>query len=134
MKAATTLSVYSRCWWKISIHAAREGGDYAGLESTIAGWISIHAAREGGDTELGYIKANTDISIHAAREGGDKIFIRITPANAGFQSTPPVKAATETDEIYTPNTGISIHAAREGGDIVVPGADALVPNFNPRRP
>ena len=41
--------LYHETVFAISIHAAREGGDYAGLESTIAGWISIHAAREGGD-------------------------------------------------------------------------------------
>ena len=58
---------------EISIHAAREGGD--GLQSTIdtASKISIHAAREGGDW-------------------GDSLLGRCTQA---FQSTPPVKAATD---------------------------------------
>ena len=35
----------------------------------------------------------------------------------GFQSTPPVKAATLGDVYYNPETDISIHAAREGGDL-----------------
>ena len=81
---------------KISIHAAREGGDSdasialsaAGLtfQSTppvkAATWrarcfysiklrISIHAAREGGDFASSPIKIDVWISIHAAREGGD---------------------------------------------------------------
>ena len=33
--------------------------------------ISIHAAREGGDFTRGINAEITDISIHAAREGGD---------------------------------------------------------------
>ena len=35
--------------------------------------ISIHAAREGGDTVNVSSKPTADISIHAAREGGDCI-------------------------------------------------------------
>ena len=34
----------------ISIHAAREGGDFRKLFAFITFTISIHAAREGGDT------------------------------------------------------------------------------------
>ena len=37
-------------------------------------------------------------------------------ACAGFQSTPPVKAATDAIMSYDTAPGISIHAAREGGD------------------
>ena len=44
-----------------------------------------------------------------------------------FQSTPPVKAATETTKRVRGVAPISIHAAREGGDL---------PNFgsSPARP
>ena len=51
-----------------------------------------------------------------------------------FQSTPPVKAATGTEEIMWHQCPISIHAAREGGD---GGLDSKIrrnSNFNPRRP
>ena len=34
-----------------------------------------------------------------------------------FQSTPPVKAATQLSEIEQREREISIHAAREGGDV-----------------
>ena len=56
---------------KISIHAAREGGDRSQQQDRIALPISIHAAREGGDPcqRIG-CRAGV-ISIHAAREGGD---------------------------------------------------------------
>ena len=57
---------------KISIHAAREGGDVNNGTRNAIEFISIHAAREGGDPlkvmgELLWLH----ISIHAAREGGD---------------------------------------------------------------
>ena len=35
--------------------------------------ISIHAAREGGDPDVAETKSFIRISIHAAREGGDTI-------------------------------------------------------------
>ena len=57
---------------RISIHAAREGGDgiAIGSEKYIRN-ISIHAAREGGDNCEIDVKFALRISIHAAREGGD---------------------------------------------------------------
>ena len=56
--------------------------------------ISIHAAREGGDFKEAILTASTFISIHAAREGGDLAFLYVLIIRREFQSTPPVKAAT----------------------------------------
>ena len=78
------------------------------------------------------------ISIHAAREGGDSVVAVIRFGILTFQSTPPVKAATKTQQQQPPPRtfqstppvkaatrqgkpkprmqAISIHAAREGGD------------------
>ena len=57
---------------RISIHAAREGGDAAFSVSPPRDCsISIHAAREGGDPANFGNKYRFIISIHAAREGGD---------------------------------------------------------------
>ena len=76
--------------------------------------------------------------------------------NVGFQSTPPVKAAT-LPKTYTATSGkisihaareggdaqvvtdgdaatISIHAAREGGDVLIRGLPLPIAHFNPRRP
>ena len=56
----------------ISIHAAREGGDFLELILAEEQAISIHAAREGGDLIIIAVARNAGIiSIHAAREGGD---------------------------------------------------------------
>ena len=120
---------------KISIHAAREGGDVIMVVAHIlrkvfqstppvkaatekackaAGlaFISIHAAREGGDDDLGAILEETDaISIHAAREGGDPC-----------------------QPLFGLALRISIHAAREGGDQLQPCVRGLYIHFNPRRP
>ena len=56
--------------------------------------ISIHAAREGGDMFPLKILPAHNISIHAAREGGDSAALVIRFGMLTFQSTPPVKAAT----------------------------------------
>ena len=57
--------------------------------------ISIHAAREGGDFAYERKAKISFISIHAAREGGDLAVDRVTLDTTPFQSTPPVKAATK---------------------------------------
>ena len=49
VKAATTISTTISTARRISIHAAREGGDRRELWSFRQYQISIHAAREGGD-------------------------------------------------------------------------------------
>ena len=162
VKAATRGCRPSRKLDSISIHAAREGGDHTPtfkrliigeFQSTppvkaatlraalcaLQGHISIHAAREGGDAPPSL--PNTSfrlISIHAAREGGDKLISYRALPRTGFQSTPPVKAATRPQaqlsfrivfqstppvkaatyrcSSRTRRRHISIHAAREGGD------------------
>ena len=58
--------------------------------------ISIHAAREGGDAKGFRLPVGNRISIHAAREGGDKTQAAAVQVALSFQSTPPVKAATQT--------------------------------------
>ena len=78
--------------------------------------ISIHAAREGGDKIHAYARISSSISIHAAREGGDDNSAWSFVAIAEFQSTPPVKAATLNSNFCDWSDRISIHAAREGGD------------------
>ena len=49
VKAATGYVYWLNPVTRISIHAAREGGDAAEIGGVINGYISIHAAREGGD-------------------------------------------------------------------------------------
>ena len=97
---------------RISIHAAREGGDGELRKSIPAEIISIHAAREGGDPCQPLFGFRFAISIHAAREGGDVLRSMTSGQSSKFQSTPPVKAAT----------------------VYVLSFRHVLCNFNPRRP
>ncbi len=72
MKAATIRRPQPHNLRGISIHAAREGGDFRKLFAFITFAISIHAAREGGDQYGNVTSTAIVISIHAAREGGDR--------------------------------------------------------------
>ena len=96
--------------------------------------ISIHAAREGGDTNKHGGHCMKLISIHAAREGGDLIIFFLLFKYTLFQSTPPVKAATPYRFLCWENCWISIHAAREGGDVKYARNNGSINHFNPRRP
>ena len=94
MKAATDKLSCEHAWYPISIHAAREGGDAFTAAERKTEVISIHAAREGGDPPEVGGRLCLYISIHAAREGGDGRSGATATDPSGFQSTPPVKAAT----------------------------------------
>ncbi len=90
MKAATTALKAEREHYKISIHAAREGGDgMRAVTYTHRPKISIHAAREGGDKNLCATRRQSYISIHAAREGGDSIVFSRTPNLKNFNPRRP---------------------------------------------
>ena len=63
MKAATKENAPRTQPRKISIHAAREGGDIYPFLHNVQYAISIHAAREGGDMDDDAVKAaNTDFN------------------------------------------------------------------------
>ena len=70
------------------------------------------------------------ISIHAPRAGSDLLFECIIPREMSFQSTLPVRGATdEASTLYIDDT-ISIHAPRAGSD-PVRGATAKMPKTEP---
>ncbi len=101
----------------ISIHAPREGGDQTPPLSSGNSCISIHAPREGGDFKRWQpTQVYLSISIHAPREGGDLLLCYRNSVNQRFQSTPPARGATATNQQNAHSQQISIHAPREGGD------------------
>ena len=51
--------------------------------------ISIHAAREGGDADGGVVCALRVISIHAAREGGDNHVFLLFGSGSHFNPRRP---------------------------------------------
>ena len=78
VKAATIIGMWLGMGAKISIHAAREGGDSVPSAKVVFLCpISIHAAREGGDRTCAALSQQCSISIHAAREGGDTVTARL---------------------------------------------------------
>ena len=56
------------------------------------------------------------ISIHAPRAGSDLSGHGFRYADNAFQSTLPVRGATEWKDLHTSNIKISIHAPRAGSD------------------
>ena len=96
--------------------------------------ISIHAPRAGGDTDGRHYCAPPKISIHAPRAGGDNSQISIRRAKIIFQSTPPVRGATQTTDNNLRAIMISIHAPRAGGDHISSTVGAVINHFNPRPP
>ena len=134
MKAATDYTGSEPETVLISIHAAREGGDQHDVSQLVCDGISIHAAREGGDVTGAAPKPMRGRfqSTPPVKAATDEIcYLRLSRV---FQSTPPVKAATSTASHSTMPHPISIHAAREGGDYThdMPAYDTH--DFNPRRP
>ena len=136
------LGVEARDGADISIHAPRAGGDGGVAFSVMSpDLISIHAPRAGGDAValMGPVVVGR-ISIHAPRAGGDGTFMVVSgvhedfnprPPCGGrrpvatdgfvflllFQSTPPVRGATDHAPGVVDVGVISIHAPRAGGDL-----------------
>ena len=84
-------------------------------------WISIHAPREGSDDLyiiLGLMcsKFQSTLPVRGATEGR----YTVDPAYASFQSTLPVRGATALLNYAGANSIISIHAPREGSDCTFP--------------
>ena len=117
-RAATDRGVLEGGIDRVSIHAAREGGDatVADVGARVTAFqstpparaatpparersdspaVSIHAAREGGDECPVGLPRLRHVSIHAAREGGDESSLMFLPPLVAFQSTPPARAATQ---------------------------------------
>ena len=73
------------------------------------------------------------ISIHAPREGCDYV-ARFFHLAREFQSTHPVRGATELKAARERDRIISIHAPREGCDVAPANGGYDGKDFNPRTP
>ena len=105
------------------------------MTASSAARISIHAAREGGDdVTLADYKAALRISIHAAREGGDHIHRDVSVSVAVFQSTPPVKAATAGISFRHMTARFQSTPPVKAATTVPSVCVAILSHFNPRRP
>ena len=72
------------------------GATDVGGHADIGSGISIHAPREGSDGEIDGSADGAGISIHAPREGSDGRHRAAGVAAGQFQSTLPVRGATQS--------------------------------------
>ena len=124
----------------ISIHAPRAGSDSVpssgigvsqyfnprspcgerhtfGANTAAGNTISIHAPRAGSDAQpKKHINLRRHISIHAPRAGSDVDLVVLIAEFSLFQSTLPVRGATQQRETLKVDNEISIHAPRAGSD------------------
>ena len=96
--------------------------------------ISIHAAHAGCDPHQAAGINWIIISIHAAHAGCDLVWRRDAFIYMIFQSTQPMRAATELHTVKLEALEISIHAAHAGCDYKARLAEAWQGDFNPRSP
>ena len=74
------------------------------------------------------------ISIHAPRAGRDAVSNQFFADIYVFQSTRPVRGATNVNQIVQQSGTISIHAPRAGRDLLVISFLLISTYFNPRAP
>ncbi len=134
MKAATCFDGKALFYYDISIHAAREGGDFGQNAPMKEFVISIHAAREGGDPVASSMSIISPLFQSTPPVKAATYTSFVAKMGDRFQSTPPVKAATFNSAEFWAYMDISIHAAREGGDAFRLDSIAFGQYFNPRRP
>ena len=78
--------------------------------------VSIHASLAGGDSQHKAIRALLTVSIHASLAGGDAAVAVSTLSRLTFQSTPPLREATQLLIDVGTLFEVSIHASLAGGD------------------
>ena len=142
---------------EVSIHAPREGSDFASAILMMRMWrfqstlpakgatfylssffplelVSIHAPREGSDGKaLDYLRPLKSFNPRSPRRERPN-YITATIVCQMFQSTLPAKGATGGGCPNQLELLVSIHAPREGSDTETwqPGPNAM--GFNPRSP
>ena len=100
----------------ISIHAPRAGGDGFPALSLAGFQISIHAPRAGGDPTAAPLPPLAENFNPRPPCGGRLKLDAFALRGMGFQSTPPVRGATNKGNTPGGKKYISIHAPRAGGD------------------
>ena len=156
MRGATCFARQDKRRFIISIHTPHAGSDYIRLYIKYPAVISIHTPHAGSDPMWMLPEIDTRISIHTPHAGSDIMRPVLPAAYFRFQSTLPMRGATERVRqecyfilisIHTPHAGsdshtffaarsalISIHTPHAGSDIITPPAPTDIPNFNPHSP
>ena len=103
--------------------------------TTAASGFPVPGSRRDGPSRRHHQRdLNRQVSIHAPREGRDPPPNPATRASSPFQSTRPVKGATERALAGRRQIVVSIHAPREGRDSVATTAARSSTRFQSTRP
>ena len=100
----------------VSIHAPHAGRDARHLHCRADGRVSIHAPHAGRDASSRERRSSARVSIHAPHAGRDARDRRRLIADRRFQSTRPMRGATDAREIGGDLLLVSIHAPHAGRD------------------
>ena len=122
-------------WNRISIHAPRAGSDREpNLFETLYSAISIHAPRAGSDvTLIIFSRSVCGFQSTLPVRGATQVHQVVVAAQI-FQSTLPVRGATTALSTQSLTATISIHAPRAGSDYSTYCNIMLISYFNPRSP
>ena len=117
VRGATYFTAGSLPYDEISIHAPRAGRDVKILRKfRLCRGISIHAPRAGRDRKL-FLTVIVNVNFNPrAPCGARQPLMRYTRSSSRFQSTRPVRGATQTRSKPGQAAAISIHAPRAGRD------------------
>ena len=127
VKAATRTSTAAHPQMRISIHAAREGGDRTISCDMLRSQIFQSTPPVKAATIKFYLLPSLDRTFQSTPPvKAATLLFQLVAAKTVFQSTPPVKAATFASVFKRSiQQTISIHAAREGGDTYRPQSSFL---------
>ena len=119
---------------RISIHALREEGDLAAIQSIRQNMISIHALREEGDDMGPRDRRSPGNFYPRPPRGGRHTAAFSMTTMSRFLSTPSARRATKLPKLSSDWIKISIHALREEGDPACSARSSAGYHFYPRPP
>ena len=134
-RGATYVYGYAFRYFKVSIHAPREGCDSC-RNVLMIGSLSFNSRTPGGVRlwRSRAVDALYRVSIHAPREGCDPLATVSIKLAMTFQFTHPGRGATARPELAVGDKEVSIHAPREGCDSCARYSLSCTLCFNSRTP
>ena len=134
MRGATWAAAQAAKAREISIHAPHAGSDLAGQPQTMVDHISIHAPHAGSDSfHVSIIFLIYDFNPRSPCGERPRCTVKAKGPRE-FQSTLPMRGATENPDYELTYNFISIHAPHAGSDPCRRVLESPANDFNPRSP
>ena len=134
VRGATTVRREPPCRVQISIHAPRAGSDCKEARRDRDTHISIHAPRAGSDSQVAKSLQSREYFNPRSPCGERRALAQMSDVTDRFQSTLPVRGATQHRQVQQGRSFISIHAPRAGSDVKPFLSSPAIAYFNPRSP